>query len=175
MCYLSVHQWGICSTVCEATGLMEGLTGRVWGRWLFQERSRSVSMLLLERHTVPVHLSDGCAPGATEMAREERPGVGRAALRTNSSGPITKGPGAAQILTAPIAISSPPWPRRRVLGASRCWPGVTARPVPGVPGSCLKQVVSTEGVYVLWCFLNSTISSDFDLTNDDHINYWEKE
>nr|KAF6473214.1 cAMP regulated phosphoprotein 21 [Rousettus aegyptiacus] len=46
--------------------------------------------------------------GATEMAREERPGVGRAALRTNSSGPITKGPGAAQILTAPIAISSPP-------------------------------------------------------------------
>lgn len=102
--------------------------------------------LRLGCNTVPVPFSDGRAPGATEMARGERRGVGRAARRTNSSGAITKGPGAARTPRAPTAISSPPWPRRRVLGASRCWPGVTARPVPGVPGSCPKQVVSTGGV-----------------------------
>lgn len=155
VCYLSAHQWGICGSVCEATGLMERVARWVSCRRLFQERSHSMSVPLMECNTVPVHLSDGCAPGATEMARGEHLGVDRAAQRMSSSGRTTRGPGAAQTLTAPTAISSPPWPRRQVLGASRCWPGVTAHPVPGVPGSCPKQVVSTEWVYVLLYFLDS--------------------
>lgn len=67
-----------------------------------------MSIPFMEANTVPVHLSDGRAPGATEIARGERPEVGRAAPRMNSSGPTTKEPGAAQTLTAPTAISSPP-------------------------------------------------------------------
>ncbi|XP_007191564.1 cAMP-regulated phosphoprotein 21 isoform X26 [Balaenoptera acutorostrata] len=46
--------------------------------------------------------------GATETAGGEHLEVGRAARRMNSSGPTTKEPGAAQILTAPTAISSLP-------------------------------------------------------------------
>lgn len=110
----------------------------------------------MEGNTVPVHLSDGSAPEATETARGEHPGVDRAALRMSSSGRTTRGPGAAQTRIVPTAISSPPWPRRQVLGASRCWPGTTACPVQGVPGSCPKQVVSTEWVYVLRYFLDPT-------------------
>lgn len=67
-----------------------------------------MSMLLIECNAVPVHLSDGRAPGATEMAQGEHLGVDRAARRTNSNGPTTKGPGAAQTLIAPTAISSLP-------------------------------------------------------------------
>uniref|UniRef100_A0ABI7WTU7 R3H domain-containing protein n=1 Tax=Felis catus TaxID=9685 RepID=A0ABI7WTU7_FELCA len=58
--------------------------------------------------------------GATETARGEQPGVDRAAPRMSSSGRTTTGPGAARTLMAPTAISSPPWPRRQVSGASRC-------------------------------------------------------
>ncbi|XP_072797072.1 cAMP-regulated phosphoprotein 21 isoform X4 [Vicugna pacos] len=46
--------------------------------------------------------------GATETAQGGRLGVGRAARRMNSSGPTTRGPGAAQTPTAPTAISSLP-------------------------------------------------------------------
>lgn len=141
---------------CEATGLMKRVARRVLCRRLFWERSHSVCAPLVECNTVPVHLSYGGAPGATGTAQGEHPGVDRAAQRMSSSGRTTRGPGAAQTQIAPTAISSPPWPRRPVLGASRCWPGVTAHPVPGVPGSCPKQVVSTEWVYVLLCFLGST-------------------
>jgi len=87
---------------------MERVAGRVLCRRLFQERSPSRSIPLVECNTVPVHFSDGCAPGATEMAQGEHPGVDRAARRMSSSGRTIRGPGAAQTLTAPTAISSPP-------------------------------------------------------------------
>lgn len=67
-----------------------------------------MSVPLMECNTIPVHLSDGCAPGATEMAQGEHLGVDRAAQRMSLSGRTTRGPGAAQTLTAPTAISSPP-------------------------------------------------------------------
>lgn len=159
-----------------ATGLIKGLPRRVLNRWLFQERPHLCPPTpFVHCNSVPVRLSGGHAPGATEIAQGEHLGVGRAAQRMNSSGWTTRGPGAAQTPTAPTAIWSPPWPRRRVLGASRCWPGVTAHPVPGVPGSCPKQVVSTEWVYVLWYFgilpNPSCLHSVFELTNNNDIDY----
>jgi hypothetical protein len=75
---------------------------------------------ITQYNTVPVRLSGGHAPGATETAQGGLLGVDRAAQRTSSSGLTTTGPGVAQTLTAPTAICGPPSPRRPVLGASRC-------------------------------------------------------
>lgn len=139
-------------TIWEVTGLME----RVWWVWcgcLLHKRPHCPLLHCSLHVTHPcVSFFPGHDLGATEMAQGEHLGVGRAARRTNWSGLIIRGPGAAQILTVPTAIWSLPWPRQLVLVALRCWLGATAHPVAGVSGSCPKQVVSTEQVYVLWHF-----------------------